>query len=247
MIKNDIPDFLYKYESLSAHSLASLINNTIWLAKPGSFNDPFDCAITLDRKKYKQSIMHAITVAIERAEPKGLRPEHLQDIWPGDKEAFEDFRNHILEMVQNMGICAFSALPNHMLLWSHYANNHRGFCVEYDFREGTKLRGLAREVKYEDSMPSLSTADFARDKEKSLDALWLTKARCWSYEQEWRVMMTEGNKTYESPTVLSIIFGARMPESERVMVAEALRHQSDIAFKEARLAEGEFLIEIITT
>jgi len=40
------PNFLYKYQSLSAHSLAALTNNTIWLAKPTSFNDPFDCAIT---------------------------------------------------------------------------------------------------------------------------------------------------------------------------------------------------------
>ena len=193
--------------------------------------------------------MHAISVAMERAKPSGLRPEHLQDIWPGDKDAFESFRNSLLELIQNMGICAFSALPGHMLMWSHYANHHRGFCVEYDCQKGTKLRELAHEVKYEDSMPSLSAADFAQsNKEKALDALWLTKAKCWSYEQEWRVMMPEGDKAYEAPSsVVSVIFGARMPESERIMVAQALRHQPEIEFKEALLVEGEFLIEIITT
>jgi hypothetical protein len=192
--------------------------------------------------------MHAISVAMERAQPNGLKPEHLQDIWPGDKEAFENFRASLLELVQNMGICAFSALPNHMLLWSHYANHHRGFCVEYDCRNGTKLRKLANEVKYENSMPSLSAADFAKDKEGALDVLWLTKAKCWSYEQEWRVMMPQGDKAYEAPSsVISVIFGSRMPESDRIMLAQALRHQPKIEFKEARLSESDFLIEIVNT
>lgn len=242
-----IPNSLYRYQALSAHSLAGLINNTIWLAKPESFNDPFDCAITLDRRKYKESIMHAISVAMERSKPAGLRAEHLQDIWPGDKEAFELLRGKVLELIQDIGICSFSGLPDHMLMWSHYADHHRGFCIEYDCREGTKLRELAHKVRYEDSLPRLTAADFAPpNSEKTLDVLWLTKSTSWSYEQEWRVMMAKGNKDYQAPSSLvSVIFGARMPESDRVMVAQALRHQPNIEFKEAILKEGEFIIEII--
>ena len=71
----EAPEFLYIYQPLTAYSLASLVNNTIWLAKPSTFNDPFDCAITLDRQKYKQSVMHAVRVAMERAKPAGLKPE----------------------------------------------------------------------------------------------------------------------------------------------------------------------------
>lgn len=243
------PDFLYKYQRLNAYSLASLMNNTIWLAKPTTFNDPFDCAITLDRKKYKQSVMHAVSVAMERAKPAGLKPEHLQDIWPGDKEAFEQFRAHLSEIVQNMGICSYSATPNHLLMWSHYADHHRGFCVQYDCREGTRLRHLAQEVKYEDSVPSLSAADFApQDNEDAIDILWLTKAKCWSYEEEWRVMINDGNKAHKAPSeIVSVIFGARMPEHDRIMVAHALRHQPAIEFKEAKLKEGQFAIEVLPT
>lgn len=243
------PDFLYRYQPLTAYSLASLVNNTTWLAKPITFNDPFDCAITLDRQKYKQSVMHAVSVAMERAKPEGLKPEHLYDIWPGDKEAFEEFRSHLSEMVQNMGICSFSATSNHLLMWSHYANHHRGFCVEYDSHEGTLLRQLAHEVKYEDSVPSLTAADFApQNNKKAIDVLWLTNAKCWSYEEEWRVMTNEGNKIHQAPSaIVSVIFGARMPEQDRIMVSRALRHQPNIEFKEARLKEGQFAIEVIPT
>ena len=243
------PEFLYKYQPLTAYSLASLVNSTIWLAKPATFNDPFDCAITLDRQKYKQSVMHAVSVAMERAKPEGLKPEHLLDIWPGDKEAFEQFRLHLSEIVQEMGICSFSATQNHLLMWSHYANHHRGFCVEYDCRDGTLLRQLAHEVNYEDSVPSLTAADFAPPNNKhAVDVLWLTKAKCWSYERERRVMTNEGNKVHQAPSaIVSVIFGARMPEQDRLMVAHAHNHHPEIEFKEARLMEGQFTIEVIST
>jgi hypothetical protein len=228
------PESLFRYQALTAHSLASVVNKTIWLAKPSTFNDPFDCAISLDRQKYKQSVMHAITVAMERANSAGLKPEYLNDIWPGDKEAFEKFSSSLSELIQNLGVCSFSATPSHLLMWSHYANHHRGFCVEYDCRAGTLLRQLAREVKYEDDTPSLTTADFAPPRnEHAVDVLWLTKAKCWAYEEEWRVMTNEGNKVHLAPSkILSIIFGARVPEADRVMLAHALRHESGIEFKQ---------------
>ena len=241
------PDNLYKYQTLSAHSLASLANQTIWLAKPASFNDPFDCALTLDRAKYKESVMHAITVALERAEPQGLKHEHLRDIWPGDAEAFEEFRDRLRNLFQHAGICSFSSLPDHLLMWSHYASHHQGFCVEYDCREGTNLRKMARPVQYMDSVPSLSAADFAPPNNSSaIDAMWLTKAKCWSYEEEWRIInMERGNNLFQMPSkVESIIFGARMPESDRLMIVRTLRYDEDVKFKHAVLKEEQFAIEI---
>lgn len=38
-----IPSVLYKYKTFSINSLDSLINDTVYLADPVSFNDPFDC------------------------------------------------------------------------------------------------------------------------------------------------------------------------------------------------------------
>ena len=53
------------------------------------------------------------------------------------------------------------------------------------------------------------------------------------------------DRNFQAPSaIVSVIFGARMPESDRVMITQALRHQPDINFKEARLKEGKFLIEI---
>lgn len=42
-MSNDVPSILYKYRAFSINSLDSLINDTVYLADPVSFNDPFDC------------------------------------------------------------------------------------------------------------------------------------------------------------------------------------------------------------
>lgn len=238
------PDHLYKYQSLSAYSLAGLVNGSIWLSEPSAFNDPFDCAITLDRQRMDESIQHAIEVALE-----GTGRNDLDGIRAADRQAFEAYRSQILDLLQSVGICSFSAVSNHLLMWSHYANNHRGFCVEYDSREGTKLRALAHEVRYSEDAPSLTARDLApRPEGNAFDTLWLTKAACWSYEHEWRVIMPQGNKPFQAPAkVMSVIFGARMQESDRTMVAYALRNEGHISFKEARIVEGKFLLEIVDT
>lgn len=128
----------------------------------------------------------------------------------------------------------------------HSCFGHKGFCIEFDCAKGTSLRGLAQEVQYKDEVPRISVADLAGPrKNEVIDSLWLTKARCWSYEKEWRLMMSEGDKEYQMPSeITSIIFGARMPTQDRVTLMNILRPFKNIAFKEAALSEGEFKLEI---
>lgn len=214
------------------------------MAKPSTFNDPFDCALMLDKGKLKESLRFAVSQGIERFNPMGPMPNSIFDVLPGDTETFDDYREKTYKMIQERGFCSFSAVPDHLLMWSHYANQHRGLCVEYDCREGTAMRTHLLPVKYENEMPSLSISDLHNS--NTFEPLWLTKAKPWAYEQEWRLQWSEGNISIPAPSnVTAVIFGARMPEAERAMVATALRHQKNIQFKEARLREGHFSIDII--
>ena len=244
-----MPTALYKYQTLTAYSLASLINDTVWLAQPSSFNDPFDCAITADRSKLKESVAHAVEFISKASDPATLVDKDLLGERKGDAEAYEQYRLGIRSVLQQSGILCLSEDPNSMLMWSHYANHHRGFCIQYDFSEGSRLRTLAQPVRYSDSMPSVSLADLAgANRTEALDSLWLTKAACWSYEKEWRVIMPNGGSSYQAPSPLTaVIFGARMAESERTMVKHALRHNQNVAFKEAVIQDEKFCIEIRDT
>ena len=240
------PRSLYRFCSLSAYTLGSLMNRTLWLAKPDTFNDPFDCAITLDRTRFKESIFHAVAVALERSKESGMSRQSLEGVFQGDKEAFEKLRSNLLSLTREMGICCFSARSTHVLMWSHYADHHKGFCVEYDSGPGTDLRELAHQVRYSNTLPSLSLENFAPSRrEDALDTMWLTKAAYWKYEKEWRVMMPKGNRNYNAPSrVRSVTFGVRMSESDRVLVQQSLRHEEGIRFKQATLVDGRFLLRV---
>lgn len=36
---------------------------------------------------------------------------------------------------ENIHLACFSETYKSILMWSHYANNYKGFCVEYNFKE----------------------------------------------------------------------------------------------------------------
>lgn len=242
------PAHLYRYQRLTAHSLASLLNDTVWLSSPTTFNDPFDCAITLSRDKLKESLDHAIAeIASRNNIPKEQIANHDKVI-NQDEQAYEWLRSSLKNSMQRIGVLCFSATHSEILMWSHYANNHKGFCVEYDFSEGSHLRKIAQPVCYSETIPALSLANLPEGAESNfLDVCIFTKAKQWQYEQEWRVIMPEGGRSFQAPAkTTSIIFGARMPTEEKVMLFRALRHKEGIEFREAKLLEDRFAIQFNT-
>ncbi|MDP1620228.1 MAG: DUF2971 domain-containing protein [bacterium] len=178
----DSPEFLYKYQRLTAHSLAGLLNETVWLANPSTFNDPFDCALTLSKDSFEESIHHVINELIRSQRIKGQSTKDIEKLTPADKEAFEQLRDGLRKTANGVGVLSLSATPSHMLMWSHYADHHRGFCVEYDCGVETELRKLARPVTYIDEYPPLSITDISGpDKGRFLDISLFTKAKYWEY------------------------------------------------------------------
>jgi hypothetical protein len=95
-------------------------------------------------------------------------------------------------MDKHYGIFSGSAKWNGILLWSHYSNNHQGFCV--DFKE-EKLRyfgGFVRTgvVMYENDFPEIKYKKDESEQEK-LDRIVIqttTKSEDWEYEEEYRLI-----------------------------------------------------------
>lgn len=241
------PDFLYKYQRLTAHSLAAQLNESVWLAKPSTFNDPFDCALTLSKDSLNGAIGHVIERLVRDAIEAGHSVESIRAITDDDREAFEKLRDSLRNTANNVGVLSLAATPSHMLMWSHYADQHKGFCVEYDCREGTDLRNMAKPVIYLDEYPPLSIEDISGpNKNRFLSVALFSKAKHWEYEQEWRVVQAEGNRVFSAPSkVTAIIFGVKMSLEDRVMMKSALRSKPWIEFREAKLADGKFEIDIV--
>ena len=129
------PAFLYKYYSnANALHLDAVKNNLMWYSSATNFNDVFDCDIFVDEKAIFQSIID--TSPEMNAIRKGSRM--WLDFKSQSHKATQQLQQMFDEMKGQMGISCFSELDNSLLMWSHYANNHKGFCVEYDLLEISK-------------------------------------------------------------------------------------------------------------
>jgi len=64
--------------------------------------------------------------------------------------------DHARSLVRNsFRIVCFSETYQSILMWSHYADQHRGFCIEYDFT-ADPWRSVVFPVAYQRSMPDVT-------------------------------------------------------------------------------------------
>jgi len=75
------------------------------------------------------------------------------------------------------------------ILWSHYANNHKGVCIEFtpNYKNEKSPFFELEPVTYSSKIPRPRTGS-RDDVECYLKTILKTKAKCWEYEKEWRVV-----------------------------------------------------------
>jgi len=102
-----------------------------------------------------------------------------------------------------LGIACFSECKDSVLMWSHYADMHKGICLEYDTNILSDFLLSHTHFRFNEVDYGKSKMSKTRLKEYGSalvddcgikltnDMLYLIayyKARCWSYEEEWRLV-----------------------------------------------------------
>ncbi len=131
-----------------------------------------------------------------------------------------------LATYRSAGVTCFCRSITNPLLWSHYADSHKGFAIGLDathpyFGGGQGFgRRFLLDVRYEDVAP---TVDRYGTDEIEMAAL-LTKSTCWAYEQEVRLIKQSGNMLFDIPSemISEIVFGAKMPTQRINEITEAV-------------------------
>jgi hypothetical protein len=87
-------------------------------------------------------------------------------------------------------------------MWSHYANNHKGVCIELnmahvikylDGRYGRVVNNVGVEVQYKDIVQK---PDYFKSFQNYHEYQISTKAKDWEYEQEWRLYIIDPSPKY---------------------------------------------------
>lgn len=154
-----------------------------------------------------------------------------------------------------------------MELWAHYAQNHEGFCVEYDLtqpiadsRENAMILGGLLPCEYGAKQIILSkrkiykyinkiplTAYEQMELDKSLLLSFITKSSSWKYENEWRLLLpVDICKIYDNMIpffpIKAIYIGCRMPRDNREYLY-CLAKRRDIKVYDMSMHEYNFELE----
>ena len=216
-----LPARLYKYRRPDLESLRHIIlSNELWAAKPSSFNDPFDCFPYIDLSGSLEEALAYIELR-ERRLGSRLTPDQRTGLAQmiathglgaiADQAGSEIWR----QSVDQFGIISLAEDSLNILMWSHYAVDHTGVCLE--FATDVQPFSVVGAVRYVSKRPTFRP--LAPDRNGLMERILLHKAEVWRYEREWRhFRIKEGaGATAFPPTALrAVILGPAVnPAFER--------------------------------
>lgn len=157
----------------------------------------------------------------------GTIPEKLND--PQIRVKFMQLFSLAYDARRDMGICSLSELGNLDEMWSNYANESKGYCIEY-YMKDYENESLLFPVVYQDDRETnivtnilgsfigemifgMSSGQMDVDKSQFI-RLFLTKDLIWSYQKEWR-LIGDANYKLPAPSVSKIYLGKNMSEQDK--------------------------------
>ena len=153
-----------------------------------------------------------------------------------------------------------------ILLWSHYANKHKGVRIAFDFPVLTNAVFGIEKMKYEDKRPQVVFAlgaDANQEAYKALLASAKVKSNAWKYENEYRlftqktvckpeaVEYPDGTKSVadflevKREWVKSVDFGALCPDSDVMKITDMLKsvYSAPVVCQRAKFHPTEYALE----
>lgn len=228
---------LYKYFRYSHISLEMLITREVWFSNPEAFNDPFDCHLNFDKYIPEDKYESCLRWQLKR---EGRSEAQIEDdlkqlIFPDGhiheeaKKVIDNISDSTLNVLKNIGVLCLSTKNDSATMWAHYADNHKGFCIGFLI---PKEVGPVK-VSYCPKAPKVNFSNLFDEPEEGEYKWIFSKHIDWKEENEWRVVVKEGNKLFPIPgRIKQIIFGLRMDQTKRSVIRKILEDENDLEYSE---------------
>lgn len=184
-----VPNKLYKYQKIDLNRLKNLEDGKLYFSNRKNLNDPFDLLPVF----YDED--EVVSFLKEQDSPANNLSK--EDIINKIDKVLNSFSDHIK-------ILSLSTSIYNIPLWTHYGDNHRGMCIEYD------IDRLDRDSDFYDCLLKVSYIDkkieitellkntlsnLINHDEIKIDKVFLLyftltmKHKSWQYENEWRIIL----------------------------------------------------------
>lgn len=241
---------LYHWQRFDSVRLrALLLSNAIYCSRPTDFNDPWDCKphfSTAHLNDPQQRVQHAAwAVDMCRRHTRMSNEdlavmEHTLRTDPTQAATYVDQISAAMwpEIAQRYRVYCLGPDLGNLLMWSHYADHHRGLCLEFSLRN-TVLCGALR-CEYLPSFPVMSLEGGAvRDQLRIL----LAKAESWSYEKEYRLVAQERSEAIPDADTL-LTDGGMLQLPAGALTAIIVGCQGDLAAVRSIVQECSSAVQV---
>jgi hypothetical protein len=204
---------IYKYFSFDGLK-KTLENSTLRFSNPKLFNDPFDTKNKIKFVATTDELYDFVKSRDSRADVTYIEA-NKKIILDSAKRVFN---NSFDELYRKLGVACFTTNNNNLLMWAHYAEQHKGGVIEFDDTTDCLANHIIP-IKYSKDMPSMNIKDLNDEDEASKKALThtiYTKGDDWRYENELRVDIKSLTNSsykdcpYDKTNIISVYVGCQM-------------------------------------
>lgn len=164
---------VYSFRAVSIYSFFDLIDKSITVVHPQKMNDPFDSLFML-------------WASAENLQSRCVNKNHI----PTFCKSFQYFK--IRSFVGNKDMTSDDGIVQKVRMWSHYADNHAGYCIKYKLSANM----VKRRDKSDSSHWFLKPIEYLKERENidllhdemNTTKLLATKTAEWKSEEEIRLI-----------------------------------------------------------
>lgn len=244
------PKILYKYRYFDQNDyhIMSLVKPYLRFTSALNFNDPFDTSLQYNYLDQPPGIQLKWAIEFTKNEFQQLGKSEVIKKAKAQLFKINNDSNHIEWAKKNyvkknydkFGICCLTPFQKNLLMWAHYSDNHKGFCIGYDTNKIVELQKLITKknellqlvkIRYSNSIPninfykSMSSGSWENDLYKMV----YTKSKHWSYENEYRLTYwdhpnTSLNINYD--IIKEVILGCKISKDNKNKVISIIKRSS---------------------
>lgn len=215
---------VYSFRSYSIHPLEDLINNEITCVHPSKMNDPFDSIASYlsDQKKLERRCSKK-----KHVKPQSDCFKHFTiRSFFANRETYSDDDNILFNK----------------LMWSHYADSHKGVCFKFDLLQDLSTFCNTVPVDYNAEYLEFDTLN------GNPYAIITRKSPDWAYEHEHRTIKVNvhGLHVIKKDVLVEIIFGCRTSDEDKTRIRDLVRNNgfNSISFSEAVVNPEAYKLDI---
>jgi len=235
--------FLYKYKSIHLDKENSvnqvrdiLVKSRLWLSSPDDFNDPYDMSanivVSTDARERSKRFN---TLLKEQGVPFAKRKLELIELTKNPKDFQKIIDVSYKKNIKAVGVFCFAGNAKDILMWSHYADNHKGICIQFEVARDFSMLSQAVSITYSPDYPKVNWPGNYLD---SLAEAILRKYKGWEYEDEHRIVRPKEAYTHlkiDPQAVVGVIMGCRVSSEHRKVIEEILEERRETGGPPVRL------------